>query len=83
MFLEEVKQALLQYDIELNVTYFGMGYPEHMSEYLYKKDAVLPDIIVSADLEVFEDSRIFLNWSRIYIHVMIGFLAKTVQHLNW
>ena len=30
-----------------------------MSEYLYKKDAVLPDIIVSADLEVFEDSRIF------------------------
>ena len=42
-----------------NVTYFGMGYPEHMSEYLYKKDAVLPDIIVSADLEVFEDSRIF------------------------
>lgn len=59
MFLEEVKQALLQYDIELNVTYFGMGYPEHMSEYLYKKDAVLPDIIVSADLEVFEDARIF------------------------
>ena len=59
MFLEEVKQALLPYDIELNVTYFGMGYPEHMSEYLYKKDAVLPDIIVSADLEVFEDARIF------------------------
>ena len=53
MFLEEVKQALLPYDIELNVTYFGMGYPEHMSEYFYKKDAVLPDIIVSADLEVF------------------------------
>ena len=40
MFLEEVKQALLPYDIELNVTYFGMGYPEHMSEYFYKKDAV-------------------------------------------
>ncbi len=38
MFLEEVKQALLPYDIELNVTYFGMGYPEHMSEYLYKKE---------------------------------------------
>ena len=35
MFLEEVKQALLPYDIELNVTYFGMGYPEHMSEYFF------------------------------------------------
>ena len=84
MFLEEVKQALLPYDIELNVTYFGMGYPEHMSEYLYKKDAVLPDIIVSADLDVFERILVFsLNWSRIYIHVMIGFLSKTAQHLNW
>ena len=59
LFLEEVKQNLLQHDIELNVTYFGMGYPEHMSEYLYQQDAVLPDIIISADLEVFEDSRIF------------------------
>lgn len=58
-FLQEVKQTLLQHDIELDVTYFGMGYPEHMSDYLYKQDAVLPDIIVSADLEVFEDSRIF------------------------
>mgnify|MGYP000896000519 FL=1 len=38
--------------------YFGLGYPEHMSEYLAREDAVLPDLIVSADLEVFEDARL-------------------------
>ena len=30
-----------------------------MSEYLARPDAILPDLIVSADLEVFEDLRIF------------------------
>ena len=30
-----------------------------MSEYLARPDAVLPDLIVSADLEVFEDRAIF------------------------
>ncbi len=81
MFLEEVKQALLPYDIELNVTYFGMGYPEHMSEYLYKKDAVLPDIIVSADLEVFEDARIFskLEPDLYPCHDWISFKDSTAQ----
>lgn len=39
--------------------YFGLGYPERMSEYLARPDAILPDLIVSADLEVFEDLRIF------------------------
>lgn len=29
-----------------------------MSEYLSREDAVLPDLIVSADLEVFEDARL-------------------------
>lgn len=29
-----------------------------MSEYLARENAVLPDLIVSADLEVFEDARL-------------------------
>lgn len=58
-FLEDIKNELLLEDILLEITYFGLGYPEHMSEYLAKPDAVLPDLIVSADLEVFEDKRIF------------------------
>lgn len=58
-FLERLAEALLSEGICLQVRYFGLGYPEHMSEYLARPDAVLPDLIVSADLEVFEDSRIF------------------------
>ena len=34
-----------------------------MSEYLARPDAVLPDLVVSADLEVFEDPRIFRRLS--------------------
>lgn len=59
VFLENLADRLKEEGIELEVQYFGLGYPEHMSGYLAKEEAVLPDIIVSADLEVFEDSRIF------------------------
>lgn len=58
-FLERLSETLLKEDIRFTVRYFGLGYPEHMSEYLARPDAVLPDMIVSADLEVFEDPRIF------------------------
>ena len=58
-FLEDLAQRLRKDDIQLEVRYFGLGYPEHMSEYLARPDAILPDLIVSADLEVFEDLRIF------------------------
>ena len=58
-FLEGLAQRLRKDDIQLEVRYFGLGYPEHMSEYLARPDAVLPDLIVSADLEVFEDPLIF------------------------
>ena len=59
MFLEQLTEKLHTHDIELEVRYFGLGYPQHMSEYLSQPDAELPDAIVSADLEVFEDPRIF------------------------
>ena len=58
-FLEGLAQQLREDNIQLRVRYFGLGYPEHMSEYLARPDAVLPDLIVSADLEVFEDPLIF------------------------
>ena len=57
-FLARLAESLKAEDIELTVRYFGLGYPEHMSEYLAKPDAILPDILVSADLEVFEDARL-------------------------
>ena len=58
-FLDGLTQKLLSDGIQLEVRYFGLGYPEHMSEYLARPDAVLPDLIVSADLEIFEDPDIF------------------------
>lgn len=58
-FLQELAGRLRREGIELEVRFFGLGYPEHMSEYLARPDAVLPDLIVSADLEVFEDRAIF------------------------
>lgn len=57
--LGALTETLAQEGIALEIRYFGLGYPEHMSEYLAGPDAVLPDMIVSADLEVFEDRRIF------------------------
>ena len=59
LFLQQLVEKLRPQGIELDVHYFGLGYPQHMSEYLAQPDAVLPDMIVSADLEVFEDPRIY------------------------
>ena len=59
LFLEQLTEKLRGQGIELDVHYFGLGYPQHMSEYLAQPDAVLPDMILSADLEVFEDPRIY------------------------
>ena len=56
--LGRVRDRLLRHSIDLRVTYFGMGYDGHMSSYLRKDNALLPDIMVSADLEVFENARI-------------------------
>ncbi|WP_320990521.1 hypothetical protein [Hungatella sp.] len=58
-FLEQMKADLKKKDIDLSVTCFGLGYGRHLSDYLREPDSTLPDMVVSADLEVFEDSRIF------------------------
>lgn len=57
--IEQVKEALRQQGIDLVVRCFGLGYPEKMSAYLQREDAQWPDIIVSTDLEVFENQRLF------------------------
>lgn len=60
-FLNEIREELAEKDIDLDITCFGLGYGRHMSDYLREKDSVLPDLVVSTDLEVFEDERI---WNR-------------------
>lgn len=76
--LEKLKLKLKQQNIELNITYFGLGYPEHLSEYLLREDAVLPDLIVSADLEVFEYDRL---WQKIQ-HCLLPLNNIPVYHSN-
>lgn len=58
-YLERVRQRLLGEGINLVVRFFGLGYHEHMATYLARDDAHMPDLIVSADLEVFECAPIF------------------------
>lgn len=57
--LEKITAELAKSGIDLRVRHFGIGYPTRMAETLSQPDAEIPDIIVSTDLEVFEDSRIF------------------------
>ena len=59
VFLERIRQSLASRGIDLTITCFGLGYGRHMSEYLRSPDAPLPDLVVSTDLEVFEDRAIF------------------------
>lgn len=53
-FLDQLVEKMKEFHIELEVTCFGLGYGTSMSKYLEQPDAILPDIIVSIDLEVFE-----------------------------
>lgn len=62
-FLEACTAKLAEEGIQLSIRYFGLGYPMHLSDYLAQPDAVLPDLIVSADMEVFEDPRIYSKFS--------------------
>jgi len=57
--LEKASANLLAQGIRISVSQFGFGYPEHMSDRLRQPGSLLPDVFVSADLEVYEDSRIF------------------------
>lgn len=57
-FLAGVRERLADCGIDLRVRFFGMGYERHLASYLREDDAVLPDVVVSADLEVFENAAI-------------------------
>ena len=57
--LDQITTQLASQGIDLLIRYFGIGYPVRMTEALSQPNAELPDLIISTDLEVFEDSRIF------------------------
>lgn len=57
--LEQLKNILREDNIDLQVTYFGIGCPQSLSDYFKQPDAKLPDLMVSTDLEIFEDQQIY------------------------
>ncbi len=57
--ISEVQKALIKQNINLRVEYFGLGYANRMSEYVAQENSVLPDIVVSADLEMFEHKALY------------------------
>ncbi len=65
-FLAKARENLLEQGIDLQIQFFGLGYANHMSEYLAEKDSVMPDIIISADLEVFEHKRIYNKLGKLH-----------------
>ncbi len=65
-FLQEAKKNLLKQEIDLQIQFFGLGYANHMSEYIAGKDGVIPDIIVSADLEVFEHKQLYNKLGKLH-----------------
>lgn len=62
-YLDNLIMSLKEKDINFEVTYFGIGYTYKLNEYLKKPDALIPDIIVSTDLEVYEDKNIYSKFS--------------------
>ncbi len=56
--IEKVTSLLKEQDILLETEYFGLGYPRKLSEEV-KSTGITPDIMVSTDLEVFEDPEIY------------------------
>lgn len=62
-YLDDLILSLREKNINLEVTYFGIGYPCKLNEYLKKTNAILPDIMVSTDLEVYEDNNIYSKFS--------------------
>lgn len=65
-YLGRVRASLAEVGIDLQVTYFGLGYQHHLASYLNFDTCVLPDLIVSSDLEVFENARLNAKLARRY-----------------
>lgn len=65
-YLARLTERLAKQGIDLEVTFFGLGYATHMAEYLAQDDAVLPDMIVTADLEVVEHPRVYGRLTGLY-----------------
>ncbi len=79
--LKKAKEDLLKDGIELDVKFFGLGYPLHMSDYLRSADAIIPDMILSTDLEVFEDERVYSKLENELVDASVLY-ANTIKEIE-
>ncbi len=80
---EQIARAatlLREEGIMLTVRYFGLGHGMALSEYLAKPDAQLPDLMVTADLEVFEHEGIWKKFAG-ELHAVEGLLPQRETEL--
>ncbi len=64
--LANVQKSLLEKGIDLKIEYFGLGYANRMSDFVAEQNSVIPDIIVSADLEMFEHKQLFEKLGKLH-----------------
>ncbi|MDO4591134.1 MAG: hypothetical protein Q4B35_07080 [Slackia sp.] len=57
--VRRAQERLARRGIDLHAVFFGMGCEHRLSPYLARPDARLPDVVVSADLDMFDDARLF------------------------
>lgn len=80
--IEEVTALLKEQDIQLETEYFGLGYPKKLSEEV-KNTRITPDIIVSTDLEVFENPEIYGLFQEDLLEIQDLFpLKKEIKNTN-
>ena len=78
--IETIRQELLSLGIDLQTEYFGLGYPTRMSEAMLDPAKPLPDIIISTDLEVFENRELYESYSRDLYEIGTWFPTKKKEN---
>lgn len=74
--LSKCSESLKKNGIDLEIRHYGIGYPNKMSEYYAQSDCQLPDIIITTDLEVFENNVIFNKFKNDLYNIKANFKIK-------
>jgi hypothetical protein len=82
--LAKLKEQAKQEDINLDIQQFGLGQEYYLNQY-FKQDPTLPDILISTDLEVFENNKTFAKLPEDFINLTEHFTLKESipDNINW
>jgi hypothetical protein len=79
--LNSLIEKVKEYDINLDVQHFGLGQKYYMNQY-FKHEPTLPDIIISTDLELFENNAVFNGLPEDFISLTPHFKTKRTMPKN-